>query len=171
MSIGGVLRRGGVAGPDRPDGFVSDYDFCELSILKRPKGAPKLLSQHGFGVLLFALSNADDRDKSRVERCYGFLQHTLVAFAKILTAFAVTDNHVRATGRPDPGPGNFTGKGTLLCPVQILRADLYARSASRSDRSNQVQERRTDYDLAMSGVLDQRTKRLEERHSSSAVLV
>src|SRR5712675_556229 len=115
--MGCVLGRGAVAGPDRPDGFVSDYDFCELSILKRPKGAPKLLSQHGFGVLLFALSNADDRDKSRVERCYGFLRRALVGFAKILTAFAVTDNHVRTTRRSDPRSRNLTRKGTFLRPV------------------------------------------------------
>src|SRR5260370_32331723 len=112
-----MLRPGDVASPDRPDGFVSDYDSCELSILKRPKGAPKLLSQHGFGVLLFALSNADDRDKSRVERCYGFLQHAVVGFAKIFAALAVTDNHVRTARRSDPRRRDLTRKGTLLRPV------------------------------------------------------
>ena len=40
VSIAGRLWRGGLAGADRPDGLIGDYDSRELPIRKRPNTVP-----------------------------------------------------------------------------------------------------------------------------------
>jgi len=117
------LRRGGVASP-MPRRVLSDYDSCELSILKRPKGAQKLLSQQASAFFFRAL-HADDRDKFASRAATVFF-NALWLVCQNTHGVRCDDNtceHPRSDPRAETSP-----KGTPSPSVDLC-ANLYARSA------------------------------------------
>src|ERR1035437_4380884 len=84
---------------------------------------------------------------------------------------SLSNQHVRAPGRLDHRPGNLAREGSVLGPIQVLRADADARTLCGSNGRGDIRVGGTNHDLAVLRLLNQRPELLKKRGSFGGVLV
>src|SRR5580704_166765 len=171
MRLARRRRRGYISRTNRPKRFVRNYHPPKLLRRKRPHAAAEFLRNEISRILLFKFPDAHNRCKPSLKRRKSFLRHDFIRFAEILAALTMPHNHIRTTRRAYHRTRNFARIRALLRPVQILRANLYLRSARGSDRGFDVYQRRAKHNLTMRRPLDQTSERFAKSHSLGRVFV
>ena len=128
MSFLSHIRGGSFAGADRPDRFVSDGDVRHVSSSDVCQTAANLLIQNAVRDAAFpffqGFADADDGLQSVLESSFDTGVDRGIRFPEVLTAFAVTDDHIFHTDFLQHRAGDFTGECAVVCPVNVLSADL-----------------------------------------------
>jgi hypothetical protein len=108
------------------------------------------------------LAAADDRDDAMLVERFGLLVDGRVGLAEVLAAFRVADDAVFHADCFQHGNGDFTRESAFFFPITILRADG-DRGAFRSfHRRSERSKRRTDHDVHIGVVLNQRQQFLNQ---------
>src|SRR5205814_7969223 len=136
--------------------------FAELRLTQARDSLLELPRQHAFGVAGFALfqalAHANDGRESKLQRRLRAFENGLIGFAEILTPLAVADDGVGHTGGSEHGAGNLAREGAFLHPGNVLRADANTAAFDSFHGCAEVRKRRADHDLAVAGLLHQRTE-------------
>ena len=99
--------------------------------------------------LFQCLAYAQNHLQPAVESGTHPLGDRFIGLAKILPALAVTDDDILHTQLLEHRCGDFSGKGSALCPVAVLGADLYIGSLGQCQRCLQIGVRRAQHDLTI----------------------
>src|SRR5262245_27857508 len=92
---------------------------------------------------------ADNRNQICRQCRQGLSPHRLVRFPKILPALRVTNNRIATTQVGQHCGRDFTSKGALLFPKDILTGDLDVTPGCGTDCVTQARECRSNDDVAM----------------------
>src|ERR1700683_774170 len=171
MRLARRRRRGYISRTDRPKRFVRNYHPPKLLRRKRSQAAKEFLRDELPRILPFEFTDAHNRYKPSLKRRKSFLRHDFIRFVEILAALAVPHNHIRTTRRAYHRTRNLAGICAFLRPVQILRANLYIRSARGSDRRFDINQRRANYNFAVRRPVHQPTESLAKSQRLGRVFV
>ena len=125
-----------------------------------------MAAQNVIGEIGFAFfedfSDANDGYESGFESGFQLKVDGVVGLAEILAAFGVSDDDVGDADGVEHAGANLPGKGAFLLPVDILRANGYARSLGRMDGSVDGQVGGADDDFVAAVTVDEGKKLAEE---------
>ena len=125
------------AGSDRPDRLIRNAEFIYIRARdlaqRRSHLTPQDILRQPRFPLLEKFANTDDRFEPIGQRAAQLAIHPDIGFAKILAPLGVTDDHLLAANGDQHGRRNFSGKGTLLLKMHVLRPNFDPASAGRFD--------------------------------------
>src|SRR5438067_5564978 len=129
------LRLSGCGVAARADGpyrLVRNHRFLQLFRTQTSETASQLSRQYFFYISFVALlerfSDANDRTQFRFVRRAHLAIHHLVSFPKQNATFAVPEHDIPHKQIAQERSTDLAGKGAVLFPVHVLRADLYILS-------------------------------------------
>src|SRR5690606_28071812 len=113
---------------------------------------PELSNDDGLRVpclaLLELLADADERREATLVQCGHLLAGLLVGFAEYMPAFGVTHQRPACSGLSGDRHRHLAGKGSLRCPVYVLRTGACVRAAAeRFDDCRKARRRREEPEL------------------------
>jgi hypothetical protein len=166
VNFSGNLRSGGSTGPNGPNGLVGQHYTRKVLSCQPVEPVLKLLVDDRKGLVRFALSQhfaeANNRTQAGLEDGSNFSVHRCISFPKEVASFRMADDAIAAAKIRQHQCRNFSRKGSLLFPVAILSGNADVAALSRPHRLTERCIRRSNHNVAMSGVSNLWLELLEE---------
>src|SRR5262249_36879604 len=112
--------------------------------------------------IFLSFAKANDGSEAGYQRRKGLLRDIVVGFAEELAALGVADDDVAAARFDEHWGGDFAGEGAFFAPRDVLAADGDVAALCDFRGGGDCGERRSDHDVAMSAIFDERQKCGEE---------
>jgi hypothetical protein len=166
VNFSGNLRGCGSTGPNGPNGLVGQHYTRKVLSCQTVEPIPKLLVDDRKGLVGFALSQhfaeAHNRTQAGLEDGSNLPVHRGIGFPKEVASFRMADDAIAAAKIRQHQRRNFSRKGPLLFPVAILTGNADIAALSRTHCLTERSKRRSNHNVAMTGVSNLWLELLEE---------